>query len=145
MALDPKPSRARAPKRAPRGPRILSALLAGASFESIVEAENLTRKRVEKLMRDELRRRWTAPAQDYARLQIARLEALSSKLVELAEGGDLRAIDRVLKILDRLDRYHGFVRGASPASGYEANARERLFSKINAAAARGPLRLAPPE
>jgi hypothetical protein len=33
---------------------------------------------------------------------------MGAKLAAKAEKGDLPAIDRMLKILDRLDRYHGF-------------------------------------
>ena len=37
------------------------------------------------------------------------------KLLERLQSGDLKAIDRALKIVDRLDRYHGFTKGAAHA------------------------------
>ena len=83
-------------------------VLNGASLDEIATSETLSRKRVEKALRDELRKRWIAPAQDHARLQIARLEAIATLLKEKAKEGDLPTIDRLLKVLDRLDRYHGF-------------------------------------
>lgn len=119
-----------------RGPKILLALVAGETVDAIAAKEQLTRRRVEKMLRDELRRRWIAPAEDYARLQIARLEAMAARLAPKAEKGELPAIDRVLKILDRLDRYHGF--GKLTAAKVEADdgGRERLLTKLNAMAAR---------
>ena len=116
------PVRARKAAPARRGPKILAALVAGASVDAIAEREGLSRKRVETMLRDELRRRWVAPAEDYARLQIVRLEAMSAKLAAKAEKGELPAIDRMLKILDRLDRYHGFTK-LTPASSSSTKAR----------------------
>jgi len=137
MPLSETPSRARKPARVKRGPDILAAVVAGASFDDIAKAEGLPPKRVEKLLRDELQRRWVAPARDYARLQIARLGAMSAKLATKAEKGDLPTIDRMLRILDRLDRYHGFSK-LTPATNADdyAGAHERLMAKINGAAAR---------
>lgn len=132
------PARARKAAPARRGPQILLALVAGAGVDAIAEQEGLSRKRVEKILRDELRRRWIAPAEDYARLQIVRLEAMSGKLAAKAERGDLPAIDRMLKILDRLDRYHGFSRLTPAMSNEYEGAHARLMAKINSAAARLP-------
>jgi hypothetical protein len=136
--MPPPFARSRAHASAPprRGPQILLALVSGQSVEAIADREGLTRKRVEKLLRDELRRRWVAPAEDYARLQIARLEAMAAKLAPHAEDGELPAIDRMLKILDRLDRYHGFSKGAAAKPEPEVGGRERLLAKLNAMAAR---------
>jgi len=47
--------------------------------------------------------------------------------------GDLRAIDRLLRVLDRLDRYNA---GQRAASSYDEGARERLLAKLNAMAER---------
>lgn len=136
MTPPPARSRARTPAPQRRGPQILLALVSGQSVEAIADAEGLTRKRVEKLLRDELRRRWIAPAEDYARLQIARLEAMAARLAPLAEDGELPAIDRMLKILDRLDRYHGFSKSVPAAGEPDEGARERLLAKLNTMAAR---------
>jgi hypothetical protein len=136
MPLSEKPSRARKPAPVKRGPLILAALVMGASVDEIATQERLSPKRVEKLLREELRRRWVAPAEDYARLQIVRLEAISAKLAPKAGKGDLPSIDRILRILDRLDRYHGFSKLAPVISDDYAGAHERLMAKINGAAAR---------
>jgi hypothetical protein len=130
---------AKAPTRAnrSRGQRILASLVAGAGLDEIGSIEKISRKRVEKILRDELHRRWVAPAQDFARIQIARLDNMVLQLIGRAQRGDLGAIDRVLKILDRLDRYHGFTRAThATVETYGPEERERLMNKINAVAAR---------
>ncbi len=88
--------------------RVLAALVGGAGVEEISTAERLTRTRTEAILREALRSRWIAPAEEFARLQITRLERMIAKLVDPIQKGDLEAIDRALKIVDRLDRYHGF-------------------------------------
>ena len=133
MPLAAQPSRARKPAR---GPHILAALLAGKNLDEIAKEQQLPRKRVEKALRDELQRRWAPAAEDYARLQIARLERMSAKLAAKAEDGDPRAIDRLLRVADRQDRYHGFSKFMPAASHNYEGAHERLLTMINRAAAR---------
>ena len=143
MAPAAPTSRARSSAPPTRGQRILAALVAGASVETIAKDEGSSPKRIEKILRDELRRRWVAESQDFAKLQIARLEAMIVKLLERSHEGELGAIDRVLKILDRLDRYYGFGKAPPAPAPYDDNARERLLAKLNRAAVR--LKLGPPE
>lgn len=121
---------ARKPTRANRGPAVLAALINGVSFAEIAATEDLTPKRIEKMLRDELRKRWIAPAQDYARLQIARLEAIANQLKEKSKNADLPTIDRLLKVLDRLDRYHGFTKLAALAPSTREDVREELIAKL---------------
>ena len=116
--------------------RVLASLVAGAGVDDISAAERLTRKRTENILRDALRGRWIAPAEEFARLQIARLERMIVKLVDRLQEGDLEAIDRALKIVDRLDRYHGFTKGKRVAEQYGEEERARLLKKINDIAAR---------
>ena len=136
MPPSDEPSRARKSARVKRGPRILAALMMGANLDEIAGTERISRKRVEILLREELQGRWVAPARDYARLQIARLEKTSANLLTKAEAGDLPSLDRLLRIMDRLDRYHGFSRLTPPITDEYAGMHERLMAKINAAAAR---------
>ena len=119
-----------------RGAKIVAALLSGRSVEAIADSEGLPRKRVETLLRDELRRRPVAPTADHARLQIERLEAMAATLAPAAIAGELPAIDRALKILDRLDRYHGFSKFAPVIDPPHEGGRERLLAKLNAMAER---------
>ncbi len=127
----------RAPRGArPRAERVLAALIGGEGLEMIVARERLAAKRVEAIVREELGRRWVPPAADFAKLQIARLQELGRPLVDRVNDGDLEALDRALKILDRLDRYHGFSRASPALEPYGDDERERLLAKLNAAAAR---------
>ncbi len=117
--------------RVSRGPAVLAALINGVALDEIAKTEELTLKRVEKMLRDELRKRWIAPAQDYARLQIARLEAIASPLKDKAKSGDLPTIDRLLKVMDRLDRYHGFTKLAALSSVSREDVRPKLVAKLD--------------
>ena len=124
---------ARKPARVSPGPAVLAAMINGVSIEEIAKTHQLTPKRIEKLLRDELRKRWIAPAQDYARLQIARLETIAMSLKDKCKDGNLPAIDRLLKVLDRLDRYHGFTKLAALATPTREDVRARLVKRIDQA------------
>ncbi len=110
---------------------MLASLIAGAGVDEISAAEKVTRRRTESILRQELRRRWVAPAEEFARLQIARLEQMILKLLDRIQSGELEAIDRALKIVDRLDRYHGFSRARRAPEEYGEEDRARLLQKIN--------------
>ena len=116
--------------RVTRAQRILASLVAGGGGDEIGAAERLTRKRTESILRQELRNRWVAPAEDFARLQIARLEQMILKLLDRLQNGELEAIDRALKIIDRLDRYHGFTKARSLPEQYGEEGRARLLKKV---------------
>jgi hypothetical protein len=112
------------------GARMLDQLALGKSIDQIARTRNYTRTRVEKYVRAELKQISIRPASDYAKIQIRRLDALVDRLTEMANGGDINAIDRLLKVLDRLDRYHGFSSRSLPEVVEEANENRRLFRKI---------------
>ncbi len=124
-------TRARKSARRDRGSEIVAALAMGASFAEIARRQKLSRPRLEALLSAELQNRWLAPAQDYARLQIARLEPIYAKLCQRAEKGDLRAVDQILRLFDRLDRYHGFGKALAGRRVYDENARAKLLAKLN--------------
>ncbi len=63
---------------------------------------------------------------EFARQQAERLDAMLKSLIAKADKGELGAIDRVLKILDRLERYQGFTPAAAPEESAEG-ARERIL------------------
>jgi hypothetical protein len=118
-----------------RARRMLAALIGGFSPDAIGAEEDLPVKTVEQALRDELSRRWMAPVADFAKIQIARLESLCLQLMDRVEAGELPAVDRALKIIDRLDRYHGFHRASPALEQYGDEHRARLLAKLNAAAA----------
>lgn len=118
------------------GPRVLDLLMSGQSVDNIADARNHTRARVERILRAELKAISIRPARDYAKLQIRRLEAMVGRLIEKANDGDLAAVDRILKILDRLDRYHGFARLPPAGLAVDEQAYEQLLKKLADMAAR---------
>ena len=116
--------------------RMFEALIAGVGLEAISLLEDLPAARVEAILREEIARRWVAPVADFAKIQIAGLESLALPVLDRAQAGNLQAIDRALKIFDRLDRYHGF-KSANPAvRRYTEADRQKLLDKLNAMAAR---------
>ena len=128
---------------APPGARMLDELAAGKSIHEIAVARNYTRARVEKFLRAELKAISVRPVRDYAKIQIRRLDTIVDRLTEKANSGDLAAIDRMLRVFDRLDRYHGFSARTAPAPQFEEITEERLFAKLqrvarNSAAAQRP-------
>jgi len=124
-------TRVRKSARRDRGAEILAALATGTSLAEIARSQKLPRARVEALLSEELHKRWIAPSQDYARLQIARLEPIYARLCQRAEKGDLRAVDQILRLFDRLDRYHGFGKALAGRRVYDENARAKLLAKLN--------------
>jgi hypothetical protein len=138
MPLAPEPFRARRPPRVKRGPAVLAALMRGESLDEIAKAQRISRARVENALRDELQRCWAPRADDYARFQIAWLDRIAGKLVAKTMDGDLKAVDRLLRLSDRLDRYRGFTKGTPAVVEDYASIHERLMAKINNALARAP-------
>jgi hypothetical protein len=111
--------------------RVLASLIAGVGMDEIGVAERLTWERTEGILRQELRNRWFAPTEDFARLQIARLEQMLLTLLDRLQEGDLKAIDRALRIIARLDRYHGFTKAKRLPEQYGEEERARLPRKTN--------------
>jgi hypothetical protein len=124
-------TRVRKSARRDRGAEIVAALALGTSLAEIARSQKMPRARVEALLSEELHKRWVAPAQDYARLQIARLEPIYARLCQRAQKGELRAVDQILRLFDRLDRYHGFGKALTGKHVYDENARAKLLAKIN--------------
>jgi hypothetical protein len=67
---------------------------------------------------------------DLVKDQVAKLEGMMAALLDKANRGDLPAVDRILKILDRLDRYRGLSQPTS-LPGEEDDARERILKKLS--------------
>ena len=124
------------PPRDARSKRIIAALIDGVDLDAIAAQERLPPKEVQAILREELSRRWVAPAADFAKIQIARLENLCLHVMDRIDSGDIAAVDRALRIIDRLDRYHGFQRASPAIEPYGEEQRERLLAKINEAAER---------
>ncbi|THD47641.1 MAG: hypothetical protein E7774_04370 [Bradyrhizobium sp.] len=129
----PAPSHHPARDRDLRRLRILAQVQAGESYASIGRAEGLSRERVRQIVAQALSAGESETRIDHARLQIARLEPALRLAAGAVAEGDLAAIDRLLRVLDRLDKY-------SAVEGAEAKPNEggrtRLLAKLDAMAQR---------
>jgi hypothetical protein len=112
--------------------RIMSLLQAGYSYESIAEDVKLTRERVRQIVVKSLTSGLSGARIDPRLVQCARLEpALKLAASKVAEG-DLAGIDRLLRVLDKLDKY-----GPIAVTGvYDEDARKKLLDRLDRAAGR---------
>jgi hypothetical protein len=111
--------------------RILAMAPAGWSYAAIGREEAISRERVRQIVAQAFEAGENETKLVHARAPIARLEPALRLAARCVTDGDLAAIDRLLRVLDRLDRYAA-IDGADPA--YDENARERLLTKLNAMA-----------
>jgi len=102
------PSRAKPVRRSAearnRARRIFARLIGGQSIRSIAEAEKLSVRRVQQIVRHELDSRDAIPADDFALLQIARLERALDILGGQIEAGKPAAVHAFVRVLDQLNR-----------------------------------------
>ncbi len=115
-----------------RARRMIAALIEGADLDAVAALERLPAEEAQTILREGLSQRWVAPVADFAKLQIARLENLCLHVMDRVESGELAAIDRAVKIIDRLDRYHGFHRASPAIEPYGDEQRQKLLDKLNA-------------
>jgi hypothetical protein len=118
--------------KAERRERIFARLRLGWSYEKVALEEGVSERRIRQIVADVVRREELDDPTDHALLQIMRLEGAQAVAAEAVDAGDLRAIGPLLKVLERIDRYHKT--GARKAV-YDAAARKRLFAKLNRLAA----------
>lgn len=114
----------RAPrKRAPRATRdqiaerdarIVRSLAKGMTTVDIAKREGLSARRVRELTAEIFSRRRDAPPRSFLELQITRLHEAMIVSYAAMGGGNLKAVDRVIKIVRELDRYHGFQPADAP-------------------------------
>ncbi len=115
--------------------RILERLTMGASVANIARVEKVTIRRVRQIVAEMLARREIDPPAGFVHLQIARLSDAMVVAHTMMMEGDLKAMDRLIKLTGELDRYHGFGRAQvaatpEPASPQiAARPRELLLAK----------------
>ena len=102
-------------------------------LRAIARDENLSRERVRQIVAQSLNEPEGGTRLDHARVQLARLEPALQLAARGGADGELRAIDRLLRVLDRLDKYGAVAEAPQP---YDENARERLLTKLNQMAER---------
>jgi len=107
--------------KAERNLRLFNLLKAGVPVAEIALQEGLSARRARELLQEMLARREVDPPAGFAQLQIGRLsDAMMVAHAAMMEG-NLQALDRVVRIVGELDRYHGFARqGADSRAGATA-------------------------
>jgi hypothetical protein len=131
--VDPDPPQGARSQGCPRSAndlQIIGLLNRGVSVAEIASRSGVSVQHMRKLVRKILAERAPQPPAEYLALQVSRLsEALLvsySAMHNSATGTNFEAVDRVVRIVRELDRYHGFAASLRP--------REE----------REPLRLLPP-
>jgi hypothetical protein len=126
-------ARGAAGNREARRVRILALVQAGSTYAGIAREEGLSRERVRQIVAQALGEGAGDSKLDHARAPIARLEPALRLAARGVADGNLSAIDRLLKVLERLDQYSAVAGSDSP---YDENARERLLAKLDSMAQR---------
>ena len=122
-------------KKHVRERRIVDLLNRGVSMAELAAREGVTLRRMQILVKAILARRGPAAPAEYLALQMSRLnEAMIVAYVAMANG-NLDAVDRVVRLVREMDRYHGFF----PDRDADRAPPERLVQPAGA-----PLALAAP-
>jgi DNA-binding CsgD family transcriptional regulator len=101
-------------KKAERQMRIVGFLNGGESIAEIAAREGVTERGMRKHVRGLLARRAPEPPEAFMALQVSRLHEALTVAYGAMSGANLQAVDRVVKLVRELDRYHGFP-SAEPA------------------------------
>jgi len=98
-----------------REKRIVNYLNAGVSVVEIAEREGVTHRRMRAVVQEILARRTPAPPAEFLAMQVGRLNEALLVSYSAMSGANLRAVDRYVRIVRELDRYHGFAAPEPPA------------------------------
>jgi hypothetical protein len=93
--------------KASRERRIIESLNRGVSVAVIAEWEDVGERHMRALVRDILARRMPEPPAQFIAMQVNRLKEALRVSYDAMAGANLQAVDRVVKIVRELDRYHG--------------------------------------
>jgi hypothetical protein len=110
--------------------------MGGESIRAVAASENLSVRRVQQIVREQLDRRDANPADDYALLQIARLERALDLIGGQIDAGKPSAAHAFVRILDRLNRLAPErlrLRGAIHQIGDEVDKMEERLGRLDAA------------
>ena len=99
--------KARRAKRVERRVAYFDLLMSGYSVQQIAKAMNMSRFAVRRAIDQALAERRLDGHEDFARLQVARLNKALHCADRSLEVGDMRAIPHFAKVVAALDRYHG--------------------------------------
>jgi hypothetical protein len=87
---------------------IVGLLNRGVSIAEIADREGVSERGMRKYVRSVLARRAPQPPEEFLALQVSRLNEALLVAYGAMSGANLQAVDRVVKIVRELDRYHGF-------------------------------------
>jgi hypothetical protein len=132
----PPPARVTAQDRVRRRLRIFARMQQGSSYEAIAAEENLSRERIRQIVKETLDERKVDPSTDHTRLQLARLDPALKVVAEKVAEGDLKAVDRLLRILDKMDKYQSSIALEDNPPEGEEDMRERILRKLSEVDAR---------
>src|ERR1700722_10544939 len=122
MAKDAEPKRRRITKRdlAKRDLRFIEKLAASVTIEEIAASEGISLKWARERKATILSSRVINTPHEFLKLQIRRMSEAMLVSYGAMSNGDLKAVDKVIKVARELDRYHGFGAISSPQSFPEA-------------------------
>src|SRR5271157_4820565 len=95
-------------RKAEREMRIVGFLNRGVSIAAVAAREGVTERGMRKYVRSVLARCAREPPAEFLALQVSRLNEALLVAYSAMSGGNLQAVDRVVRIVRELDRYHGF-------------------------------------
>jgi transposase-like protein len=87
---------------------IVDYLNRGVSVAEIAAHVGLSEKRLRAVIREILARRMPAPPEEFVAIQVSRLNEALMVAYSAMTDMNLKAVDRVVRIVRELDRYHGF-------------------------------------
>ena len=88
---------------------IVDYLNRGVSVAEIAARTGVGEKRMRAIIREILARRMPQAPEEFAAIQVSRLNEALLVAFSAMSGMNLKAVDRVVRIVRELDRYHGFV------------------------------------
>ena len=149
----PTPARVSKPARSlteehKRAQRIFARLMAGKLMRAIAASEALSLRRVQQIVREQLDRRNANPADDFALLQIARLERALDLIGGQIDAGKPSAAHAFVRILDHLNRLAPDrlrLKAAFQSVGDEVDKMEDRLGRLDAAREALAVRQASPE
>ena len=119
-----------------RAQRIFARLMGGDSIRAIAASETLSVRRVQQIVREHLDRRNANPADDFALLQIARLERALDLIGAQLDAGKPSAAHAFVRILEQLNRLAPDRLRLKPAFqrvGDEVDKMEEKLERLDAA------------
>jgi hypothetical protein len=96
------------------------------SVTELAARQGVTLRRMQIFLREILARRAPSPPAEYLALQVNRLNEAMIVAYGSMAGGNLKAVDRVVRIVSEMDRYHGLFPRRAPGSPCRLKSRPPL-------------------